>query len=181
MEDRVPELALSSSQTDDYFEYYYRSFIQRQMEIETETHMGVLDWAPKVQLKSRRRENMSKEVRTTRGSSTHWDSVPELMGAHQNQLDWDWMGMGSNWPFWMWLTIGAEWEANDNGTGICFYCMYWLFGILIYLDAKLPKPRWSGEVLGLPIGQGTLPSLRTGGRGGRMIRGAGRKWEEWRK
>ena len=41
------------------------------MEIETETHIGALDLAPKVQMRSRRKENMSKEVRTTRGASTH--------------------------------------------------------------------------------------------------------------
>ena len=41
------------------------------MEIETETHIGVLDLAPKVQMRSRRRENVSKEVRITRGASTH--------------------------------------------------------------------------------------------------------------
>ena len=33
------------------------------MEIETETHIGGLDLAPKVQMRSRRRENMSKEVK----------------------------------------------------------------------------------------------------------------------
>ena len=43
------------------------------MKIETETHIGTLDLAPKVQMRSRRRENMSKEVRTTRGASTHRD------------------------------------------------------------------------------------------------------------
>ena len=41
------------------------------MEIETETHTGVLNLAPKVQMRSRRRENMSKEVRTMRGVSPH--------------------------------------------------------------------------------------------------------------
>ena len=41
------------------------------MEIETETHIGELDLTPKIQMKSRRRENMSKEVRTMRGVSTH--------------------------------------------------------------------------------------------------------------
>ena len=41
------------------------------MEIETETHTGALDLAPKVQMRSRRRENMSKEVRITRGAFTH--------------------------------------------------------------------------------------------------------------
>ena len=41
------------------------------MEIETEIHIGALDLAPKVQMRSRRKENMSKEVRTTKGASTH--------------------------------------------------------------------------------------------------------------
>ena len=41
------------------------------MEIETETHIRALYLAPKVQIRSRRRENMSMEVRTTRGASTH--------------------------------------------------------------------------------------------------------------
>ena len=41
------------------------------MEIETETHIGAVDLATKVQMRSRRRENMSKEVKTTRGVSTH--------------------------------------------------------------------------------------------------------------
>ena len=41
------------------------------MEIETETHIGALDLAPKVQMRSRRRENMNKAIGTTRGVSTH--------------------------------------------------------------------------------------------------------------
>ena len=41
------------------------------MEIETETHTESLNLAPKVQMRNRRRENMNKEVRTTRGASTH--------------------------------------------------------------------------------------------------------------
>ena len=53
------------------------------MEIETETHIGALDLAPKVQMRSRRRENMSKEVRTTRGVPTHCDGGAELMETHQ--------------------------------------------------------------------------------------------------
>ena len=40
-------------------------------------------------MNSRRRENMSKEVRTTRGVSTHGDIGTDLMGAYQSQLDWD--------------------------------------------------------------------------------------------
>ena len=37
----------------------------------TETHIGALDLAPKVQMRSRRRENVSKEVKITRGVSSH--------------------------------------------------------------------------------------------------------------
>ena len=59
------------------------------MEIETETHIGALDLTPKVQMMSRRRENMNKEVRTVRGASTHRDGGTDLMGAHQGQLEWD--------------------------------------------------------------------------------------------
>ena len=70
-EKRVHELALYHSHTDEYFAYHHRTFIWRWMEIETETHIGALDLAPKVQMRSRRREKMSKEVRTMRVVSTH--------------------------------------------------------------------------------------------------------------
>ena len=70
-EERVPELALSHSHTDEYLAYHHRTLIWRWMAIETETHIGALDLAPNAQMKSRRRENMNKEVRTTRGASTH--------------------------------------------------------------------------------------------------------------
>ena len=40
--------------------------------------------------------------------------------------------------------------------------MYWLFGILICLDAHLPRPGGSGKELELPTGQETLTALRTG-------------------
>ena len=64
-------MALFHSHTDEYLAYYHRTFIWQWMEIETETHIGALDLAPKVQMRSRRRENMSKVVRTKRGASTH--------------------------------------------------------------------------------------------------------------
>ena len=66
-EERGPELALSHSHTDEYLAYHHRTFIWRWMKIETETHIGALDLAPKFQMGSIRRENMSKEVRATRG------------------------------------------------------------------------------------------------------------------
>ena len=59
------------------------------MEIESETHIGALDLALKVQMRSRRRENMKKEVRTARGAFTHGYKGTDLMRAHQSQLDWD--------------------------------------------------------------------------------------------
>ena len=52
-------------------QYHEGTFIWQWMEIETETHIGALNLAPKVQMRSRRRENMSKEVRTARGAFTH--------------------------------------------------------------------------------------------------------------
>ena len=48
-----------------------------------------------------------------------------------------------------------------------------LFGTLVYLDAQLPRPLGRGEGLGLPTGQGTLPSLKERGRGRRDVG----KWE----
>ena len=52
--------------------------------------------------------------------------------------------------------------------------MYWLFGILVCLDAHLPRPGGRGEELELPTGQETLTALRTGEGGGE-----GREWGEW--
>ena len=40
-------------------------------------------------MRNRRRENMNKEVRTVRGTSTHEGGGTDLMGAHQDQGDWD--------------------------------------------------------------------------------------------
>ena len=45
-------------------------------------------WTPKVQLKSGRSENMSKEVKTMMGTAT-LEQLPELMGVHHLQLDRD--------------------------------------------------------------------------------------------
>ena len=59
--------------------------------------------------------------------------------------------------------------------------MYWLFGTLVYLDAQLPRPGCRGECLGLPTGQGSLPSLKEGARGRRVSGRAGGEWEEGRK
>ena len=40
-------------------------------------------------MRSRRRENMSKEVRTVRGVHPHKDGGTDLVGVHQDQLEWD--------------------------------------------------------------------------------------------
>ena len=58
--------------------------------------------------------------------------------------------------------------------------MYWLFGTLVYLDAKLPRSGWGGG-LGLPTGQGSWPSLKEGEGRRRMSGGAKGEWEEGRK
>ena len=42
-EERVPELALSHSHTDEYLAYHHGTFICQWMELETETHIGALD------------------------------------------------------------------------------------------------------------------------------------------
>ena len=59
--------------------------------------------------------------------------------------------------------------------------MYWLFGILVCLDAHLPRPGGRGEELELPTGQETLTALRTGEGEGEGVGGMGGYWEEGRK
>ena len=56
--------------------------------------------------------------------------------------------------------------------------MYWLFGILVRLDAHLPGPGGRGEELGFPTGQETLTAL---GNGKGVGRGAGWYWENKKK
>ena len=58
--------------------------------------------------------------------------------------------------------------------------MYWLFGILVCLDAHLPRPGGRGEKLELPTGQETLTALWTG-KGEEAVGGVGGYWEEGRK
>ena len=52
--------------------------------------------------------------------------------------------------------------------------MYWLFGILVCLDAHIPRPGGRAEDLELPTGQETLTALRTGEGGGEGVGGNGR-------
>ena len=59
--------------------------------------------------------------------------------------------------------------------------MYWLLGILVSLDAHLPRPGGSGEELELPTGPETLTALRAGEEGGEGVGGVGGYWEEGRK
>ena len=59
--------------------------------------------------------------------------------------------------------------------------MYWLFGILVCLDAHFPGPGRRGEELGPPTGQETLTALGNGEDGGEGVGGAGGYWEEGRK
>ena len=57
--------------------------------------------------------------------------------------------------------------------------MYWLFGILVCLDAHLPGPGGRGEELELPTGQETLTARGNGEGGGERVGGAW-YWEEGR-
>ena len=51
--------------------------------------------------------------------------------------------------------------------------MFWIFGILVSLDAHLPRPGGRGEELELPTGQETLTALRTAEGGGEGVGGVG--------
>ena len=59
--------------------------------------------------------------------------------------------------------------------------MYWLFGILVCLDAHVPRPGGRGEELELPTGQETLTALSTGEGGGEGVGRMGEYWEQGRK
>ena len=59
--------------------------------------------------------------------------------------------------------------------------MDWLFGILVCLDAHLPRPGGRWEDLELPTRQETLTALRTGEGGEEGVGGMGGYWEEGRK
>ena len=58
--------------------------------------------------------------------------------------------------------------------------MYWLSGILVCLDAHLPRPGGRGEELELPTGK-TLTALRDGEGVGEGVGGVGGYSEEGRK
>ena len=61
--------------------------------------------------------------------------------------------------------------------------MYWLFGILVCLDAHLPRPGGRGEELELPTSQETLTALRTGEGGGEGLGemvGSGEEARKWK-
>ena len=59
--------------------------------------------------------------------------------------------------------------------------MYWLFGILVCLDAHLPSPGGRGKELELPTGQETLTALSDGEGGGEGVGVVGEYWDEGRK
>ena len=78
----------------------------------------------------------------------------------------------------MWMTWGLTEKPLIMALGLVSACMYWFFGILVCLDAHLPRPGGRGEELELPTGQETLTALRTGERGGEGVGGVGGWWEE---
>ena len=59
-----------------------------------------------------------------------------------------------------------------DGTGIGFYCLYWLFGILLSLDVYLAPPRCSREALDFPQGRVPCPLLRLEGEEERVCGGS---------
>ena len=80
----------------------------------------------------------------------------------------------------MWLTVtwlGQTEETLAVALGFISTACTGFFGILFSLNAYLAQLGCSGKGLGLPTGQGVLPSLRTGG----CVWGVGGKWEEERK
>ena len=79
----MPELALPYSQTDDYLNYHDRTFIQQQMKTQAETGSRALDWAPVEEWEEWEDEQRGQG----HDGYTHWNSLPELMGAHQLQPD----------------------------------------------------------------------------------------------
>ena len=71
------------------------------------------------------------------------------------------------------LTMDGDRDRDPHwSTGLspqtCFVCMYWLFVILVFLDAQFPRPGGRGEEPELPAGQKTQLLL-------------GLEWEEERK
>ena len=61
------------------------------METVAETCIEALDLAPKAQLKDGRNETMNKGIKYT-----HLNSLFDLMGIHQLQLDWERTSIGPN-------------------------------------------------------------------------------------
>ena len=129
-----------------------------------------------VQMRSRRRKKMKKEIRTARDAINHWYKGMDLMRVYQGQLDWDWRRTWSNQILGIWpdsLNVAGPrsfWKAIDYGTGTCFLCIYWIFGIqsvwmLTFLDLE-----GGGRSLNYP--QGGRPWLLLG-----MEREEGREWE----
>ena len=89
--------------------------------------------SPKVQMRSRRRKNMKKEIRTARGAITHWYKGTDLMRVHQGQLDWDWTSTWSNQILWMWLAWSLSEKPLTMALGLVSsaYTGFWgssLFG-----------------------------------------------------
>ena len=96
-EERVPEPALAHNHTDEYFAYRHRTLIWRWMEMEAETHVGTLDLALLVQMRGRRKENVSKEGKGRgnlhptldgdRDRDPHWNTGLTSLGPNEKQKE----------------------------------------------------------------------------------------------
>ena len=99
-----------------------------------------------------------KEGEHEQGSQDHEGCVHPLRqwdwsngSSPRPAVDWERWSMWSKWTLWTWLAMKADWEAKDNG--FWFYCMDWLCGSLVCLDAHLYRPGWRGRTLDFPWGR----------------------------
>ena len=83
----------------------------------------------------------------------------------------------------MWLTWGLTENPLIMALGLVSSACTDFFGILVCLDAHLPRPGGRGEKLELPTGQETLTALRTVEGGGEGVvgrkRGRGGNGRVW--
>ena len=71
----------------------------------------------------------------------------------------------------MWLAQGLSEKPLIISLGLVSSAGTGFLGILVSLDAHLPRPGGKGEELELPTGQETLTALRTGEGGGEGVGG----------
>ena len=81
----------------------------------------------------------------------------------------------------MWLARGLSEEPLIMALGLVSSACTGFLGILVCLDAHLPRPGGRWAELEFPTGQENLTALRTGEGGGEGVWGVGGYWEEGQK